>query len=52
MKEVGEIKTMLQNQKNGAPETVSETKPEKASLPPEPREISIDFEAWMKKKYK
>ncbi|MBU1193375.1 MAG: AAA family ATPase [Proteobacteria bacterium] len=44
MEEVKQIKMMLQHPKNISPET--------PSPPPEPREISIDFEAWMEKKYK
>lgn len=52
MEEVKQIKMMLQSQKNSSPETVLQPKPDPPSPPPEPREISIDFEAWIKKKYK
>lgn len=52
MKEVGEIKQMFQDQKKGSPVAESQTESKKNSSPPEPREISIDFESWLKKKHK
>jgi len=47
MKEVNDIKKSLELHK-----PLPETTKEEPITPPEPREITLDFESWLKKKYK